>query len=291
MNAPASQPRLPDTLRHLTDDEGARLRKSGRRAWSRPSAICLTCNKHEKSDPAAPEATRYLWYAQGSRRQEDVVEYQCRCTDQYQLFRWMANAGLGMNYMRTSWDDALQMEDAAMDAALDYAANSKYHVSAGNNLMFFSPRSGTGKTFLAAMLTKKLLLEGTDAFFATFPDILDLYSVSWRLDEERAVFNDRVRSVPVLVIDDLGREHPGRSGVAEAMLDAILRSRIADCLPTVVTTNLSAERRASYGDNLVSLLKERMIIVEVGGVDKRDMMLARTHREHELSLSRPIVMT
>lgn len=284
MTALAEQPEPPDALHRLTDAESARLDMGSPRQWRTPEKTCLTCNFQRTGHHG------YRWYAEGSRDTASVVDYRCDCVTQYQLHRWMLHAGIGLNYQRLSWDDALDMGDDALNAALDYAVNADYHISCGNNMCLWSPDLGTGKTYLASMLAKRMLSGGSDVYFATFTGILDLYSSSWRSDEERALFNQRVLSAEVLFIDDLGREHPGRAGVAESMLDHVLRGRISACLPTVLTTNLTPDLFTSYGDNLVSLLSERMITVEVGGTDKRPMMSARVVQEHALQLTRPIVL-
>lgn len=286
----AAQPPLPETVRRLSDADGDRLFSS--RRWDSPKTTCLTCNKEEKIKAGVkPEdATTYRWYALGRRDEASIVEYDCDCVGQYLLYRWMSWAGIGLNYQRTSWEDAHDMPDPPLEAALNYAMNCDYHVSVGNNLIFWSSDPGTGKTFLASVLAKKLLSEGADVQFTVFADLLDLYTDSWRRPEEREHFNSRVRAAEVLFIDDLGREHPGRIPVAEAALESVIRYRVKENLPTVLTTNLNAAELTNYGDKLASLFSERMILVEVGGSDKRKTITARVNAEHELHLSRPIVM-
>lgn len=279
----AQQPPLPDTLLRLSTEQSKRLNLTSARAWTNAKEKCLTCGK-------ANDRT-YKWYAPGARDERNTVRYQCRCADQYRLYRWMSWAGIGLNYQRVDWNDAIGLENSpAMEAVVDYAYHAAYHVNAGNNLILWSKQPGTGKTFCASMLAKRLLYLGFDAYFATLNEILTLYTASWRSETEKAHFDERVRTCDVLFMDDIGREHQGRVDVVISMLDDVFRHRLANCLPIAVTTNLQPEELTAYGKNLVSLLTERMIMVEVEGVDKRPAMSARAVREHELGLTRPIVI-
>lgn len=279
----AQQPPLPDTLVRLSTEQSKRLNLTSARSWTNAKEKCLTCGK-------ANDCT-YKWYALDSRYERDIVDYQCDCVGQYRLYRWMSWAGIGLNYQRVDWNDAIGMKDSpALYAVIDYALHAAYHVNAGNNLILWSKQPGTGKTFLASMLAKRLLHAGVDVYFATLDEILTLYTAGWRSETEKAHFDERVRTCDVLFIDDIGREHPGRADVVISMLDGVVRHRLANCLPIVVTTNYQREELTAYGANLVSLLTERMIIQEVEGADKRPVMSARAVREHELGLTRPIVI-
>ena len=295
MSAPVTfeQPPLPPTLVRLEDSQSQRLRLFNPNPWRNPIEQCRTCSK--ENVPAGSEDGAggiYRWYAGTSRDEADIVLYRCDCRAQFRLYQWMAWAGIGLNYMRTDWFDALDLRDTpAMTAALDYAMNGPYHANAGNNLVLHSPQPGTGKTFLASLMAKRMLWMGLDVYMTTFTGMLDLYTASWRQDDERRFFDERVRGAQVLVVDDVGREPPGRFSVAAPLFEAVLRMRLADCKPTVVTTNLDDDDLNAYGQNTLSLLSERKISVPVIGADKRPLMTARASREHELNLKRPIVIS
>lgn len=279
----AQQPPLPDTLLRLSTEQSRRLNLTSARAWTNAKEKCLTCGKADNST--------YKWYESGSRDEQCIVRYQCNCSAQYRLYRWMSWAGIGLNYQRVDWNDAIGMDDSrAMKIVVDYAFGAARHVNEGNNLILWSKQPGTGKTFLASMLAKRLLSLGVDVYFATLNEILTLYTASWRSETERAHFDERVRTCDVLFVDDIGREHPGRAEVVISMLDDVFRHRLANCLPIAVTTNLQQEELTAYGANLVSLLTERMYIAEVEGTDKRPAMTARAVKEHTLGLTRPIVI-
>lgn len=279
----AQQPPLPDTLLRLSTEQSTRLNLTSARSWTNAKQQCLTCGKANGST--------YMWYETGSRDEQHIVRYRCDCTAQYRLYRWMSWAGIGLNYQRVDWNDAIGMGDSkAMQIVLDYAMDVDSNVNEGNNLILWSKQPGTGKTFLASVLAKRLLAAGADVYFATLNEILTLYTASWRSETEKAHFDERVRTCDVLFVDDIGREHPGRADVVISMLDDVFRHRLANCLPIAVTTNLQIEELSAYGVNLVSLLTERMYIAEVDGIDKRPAMSERAVREKTLHLTRPIVI-
>lgn len=97
---------------------------------------------------------------------------------------------------------------------------------------------GCGKTHLAAAIGHVALAHGAPVLFAAVPDLLDHLRAAFR--PESAVDYDArfelVRSVALLVLDDLGSE----SGTpwAREKLYQIINHRYVERLPTVITTNV-----------------------------------------------------
>jgi DNA replication protein DnaC len=141
-------------------------------------------------------------------------------------------------------------------------------------------------------MAKELMSRGEDLYFTQFNTLIDNFTAGWRDEEERHWFIRRVRNAGVLVVDDMGREGENRSiPMIEAMLDELVRHRVADNRPTLLTTNKDADWfRARYGRNVVSLLTETNEWVEVPGNDYRPRMLERLRQERALGLSRPVMV-
>ncbi len=97
---------------------------------------------------------------------------------------------------------------------------------------------GCGKTHLAvAIANARLEQYGEQVLFTTAPDLLDILRATFG-PESDATFDayfERMRKVPLLVLDDLGVENP--SGWAKEKLFQLLNDRHVNRLPTVVTTN------------------------------------------------------
>jgi DNA replication protein DnaC len=203
----------------------------------------------------------------------------------------MLNAGLGLWHQRLSWQDVEDVRGDVLSALGEYLENHVANIRAGLGLVLWSPDRGTGKTLLAVLATKTLLAGGVDCYFTQFSEMIDTFSAGWRDEAERAWFNRRIRNAQMLVIDDLGREHKGRSEVVESMLDQVIRHRVANALPTLMTTNYSPQEiQGGYGPNVMSLLYERSLWVEVPGRDYRSRSNERARLEIQQGLIRPITV-
>lgn len=104
-------------------------------------------------------------------------------------------------------------------------------------LSFFG-NYGCGKTHLAAAIANAVLLRREPVLFVVVPDLLDHLRATYgplsttSYDE----LFQRVRTVPLLVLDDLGTEDP--TPWAKEKLYQIVNHRYNEALPTVFTTNL-----------------------------------------------------
>jgi DNA replication protein DnaC len=96
---------------------------------------------------------------------------------------------------------------------------------------------GCGKTHLAAAIANQALERGQAVLFMPVPDLLDYLRATYapnspvRYDERF----DEVRSVPLLILDDLGTQ--SSTPWAQEKLFQILNSRYTARLPTVITSN------------------------------------------------------
>lgn len=100
---------------------------------------------------------------------------------------------------------------------------------------------GCGKTHLAAAVGNECLRRGEVVLFITVPDLLDHLRSTFGPNAESAYDEtfERIRSAPLLILDDLGAESP--SQWAREKLFQLLNYRYSHRLPTVVTTNVDLE--------------------------------------------------
>lgn len=100
---------------------------------------------------------------------------------------------------------------------------------------------GSGKTHLAASIANVQQERGQDVLFVTVPDLFDYLRTAFK-PELNTSFDRRfqlVKNVPLLILDDLGVENPGRW--AQEKLFQILNHRYLARLPTVITTSKTLE--------------------------------------------------
>lgn len=286
----------PRTIRTLTDRESHALdARTQMRAFT--PANCITCHG----------AKTFRWLSDqgivvaGHR----VLDYDCRCVDQYVLLRYLLHCGIPLGYQRLGWSDLTYLSDDASSAAMDYIDHQQAYVSAGFGLVIWGDR-GNGKSLLAYLLLKRLIADGVNVYATTFADMVSNFRGTWRDKEQEAWFSSTVRNAGVLFIDDLGREYtPGQAGqvqqpqrednrpgaVAESMLEAVIRGRVSNAQPTIITTNFTPEQiQHGYGGHVTSLLGEKAIYVEVTGTDRRQEMNRRELEYAKQGLTRPLVL-
>jgi DNA replication protein DnaC len=109
--------------------------------------------------------------------------------------------------------------------------------------LVFTGGYGCGKTHLAAAIANQQIEAGNRVLFVTVPDLLDhLRRAFGSADDEEGDYSSRfeeVRSVPLLILDDLGIESP--TPWATEKLYQVLNYRYNARMPTVITTNHSLE--------------------------------------------------
>ncbi len=127
--------------------------------------------------------------------------------------------------------------------------------------LVFLGESGRGKTHLAAAIANYRLDAGDTVCFANVPDLLDELRATFAPDasERFDVLLQRMREVPVLILDDLGAHQT--TPWAQEKLYQILNDRYEGRMPTVVTTNTEMSRldprlASRLGDLHISVMYE-----------------------------------
>ncbi len=116
--------------------------------------------------------------------------------------------------------------------------------------------SGRGKTRLAAAIGNYRREADPGVLFVIVPDLLDRLRSAFNPQNPKAydeVF-ERVRNVPLLILDDLGSQ-TGTPWAEEKMFQ-LLNHRYNACLPTVVTTSVTAK---DLDKRLVSRLTDQQV--------------------------------
>ena len=156
--------------------------------------------------------------------------------------------------------------DAALRAAQSFAGEP-----AGS--LLFTGGHGTGKTCLAAAAANHLMEQGSPVLFAFVPDLLDQlrggYADDAALSHDELF--DQVKSVPALVLDDIG-SHNGTPW-AEEKLFQVVNHRYLNGLPTILTSSTPLER---LDGRLQSKLTDprNAVVIDMGGAARvRDVSL------------------
>jgi DNA replication protein DnaC len=157
------------------------------------------------------------------------------------------------------------------EAAVDHEARWDVWHNRSRSLLLYGPY-GTGKTGLAvALLRGYVEQEGEPALFTTVPDLLDRIRRSYggTADEPERKLLDHAKTVPFLVLDDLGAERV-TDWVAERLF-VIINARHDEDLPTIFTSNLDPEELGGHlGERTTWRIVEMSDVVQVDGPNLRD---------------------
>ena len=150
-----------------------------------------------------------------------------------------------------------------------YADHFAEYMKRGVGLFFMGP-VGTMKTSMAVAVAQEVMRMGKRVFFISMAELLDtILTMSRKRDATEAIaFEDRIRQVRLLIIDDMGAEYP-RDWITNKV-DAIITARYNRMLPVIITTNLSpGEAEERYKLRTYDRIKSSSIVIKTTGTSRR----------------------
>jgi len=111
---------------------------------------------------------------------------------------------------------------------------------------------GVMKTSLAIAILLKHIYSGGKGLFIPMASLLDTIFSLKAIDKEKwAKFEEDLRNLPLIVIDDLGAEYSGGEGWVKTKVDSIITERYNNMLPVIITTNLEIEdMQGTYAERI-----------------------------------------
>lgn len=148
--------------------------------------------------------------------------------------------------------------------------------------------TGTGKTFMACCIANALIDRGIGALVTTMDRLIGAMRENY--EANKADILERIQSIPLLVLDDLGRER-STEYVCEK-IDEIVDARYTAGRPTIVTTNKTMEAMKEPQEQLKRaydrLLEMCAPVAVVGGsrrqeigARKREAIMAMMRQEEQ----------
>lgn len=160
--------------------------------------------------------------------------------------------------------------------AEEYCLDWKNVKKEGLGVTFYG-KPGVGKSYISFCIANYLMERMVPVVATSSVALINrIYESYGKYGEEGEL--EIVRSLnnaDLLILDDLGAEHEGRTGKEKQIIYSILDSRSRSNKPTIITTNLSLEqlRAKLTGQDGVTRTYERLIEMcvpfEVKGVSKR----------------------
>ena len=179
--------------------------------------------------------------------------------------------------------DAIERRGLPSDAVIrknyvqvqDYVAHLSENIKNGYGLIL-TGGYGTMKTTLAVAVLRSHIDTGGNGLFLPMCSMMDnLFTMREMSREEWARYEKRIRSTPLLVLDDLGSEDTDKSWV-RAKADSIITERYNKMLPIIVTTNLTQDELLNtYSGRIVDRLRNTSRCLTFGTGSQRRVMGAK----------------
>lgn len=161
--------------------------------------------------------------------------------------------------------------------ALTYIRRLTEAISRGGGLLLWGD-NGVGKTALAVVIQKQARRMGFTGLFIRSADLLRAdMNKQWFDSTHTQTVYERARSVDLLVLDDMGKEHHAPSGYAAGyapdMLEDLVRDRSSRLRSMIVTTNMTPTEIKSdsiYKGSMSEILKGSTMALKFTGPDHRE---------------------
>jgi DNA replication protein DnaC len=210
----------------------------------------------------------------GFRYQEETnTAYDCRCRPQRIALAKARSlsAVLPRRYRDVSFDrpPVTQIDPPEVVAhTRRFAASIGERLDAGRGLWFMGP-VGTGKTTLAMLVSKAALEAGRSVAIYSLPRLLNEIRDTHRAERSHVELLDRLTSVDLLHIDDVGAERTTDWVLEE--LYSIVNGRYEEQRSIVITTNIMNrdELCQQITERTVSRLTEMCDELPLVGPDRR----------------------
>lgn len=211
---------------------------------------------------------------------------------------WIRSSGLPLHLIGWELSDCIEVSADVKSVINGWLASVKSgkiinaigERSCGRGVAFYgSP--GRGKTTVAAAIIQEAmrtfsqdvfsLNDVRPCYFITYASLVDLKGLTMEEYVDESTDNlfagimgehkDEYRNIKILVIDDVGREHPSGSGWNKNLLHHVLRSRFNKGLPTIVTSNILQKNWEDwYGEATGSFTHEAFANIELNS-EKGDL--------------------
>lgn len=186
----------------------------------------------------------------------------------------LEKAGILKRYQWVTFE-SLDNRGIPLQSQGSYAAIKEYAETLGENVkqgvgLLMTGSYGTLKTTFAVAVLRHWLELGHSGLMVPMCSLMDnLFTMRAQNIEEWARYENKLRRVSLLVLDDLGGENTDQSWVL-SKVDSIVTERYNRMLPIIATTNLSpAELKGTYSGRIIDRLRSTSKFMVFDGKSRR----------------------
>lgn len=204
---------------------------------------CKKCGEAKQLKLPIPETlwdklgeTRVVFRACACRRAELHLEEEVRReTERLDNIKKLRRRGIeDEKYLECTFERDDKQEAQIREICLKYV-NKWDEVKEQNIGLAFVGDVGTGKTFYAAAIANAIIDKGVAAIITTIPALHTGMTANY--GENRDFILNQIRSIPLLVLDDVGVERSTPTAMENAY--TIINERYKAHKPLIITTNVS----------------------------------------------------
>lgn len=119
-----------------------------------------------------------------------------------------------------------------------YVDNLEVNLKSGKGLILRGP-AGTGKTSIAVSILKQAMALGKGCLMISMPNLLDnMFTLSKGDNVAYLSYEQKLRNIPLLLLDDFGAEYSKSDWVA-SKVESVIIDRYNRMKPIILTTNYS----------------------------------------------------
>jgi DNA replication protein DnaC len=197
----------------------------------------------------------------------------CECAKKFERYVTLLFCGIEQEYWDKTLDD-FKGDKLAKGIIIDYIENLKNAYEYGLSLGLSGPH-GVGKTLASNLILIAALDTKYKIYNITLAELLKLIKKPFTDDDTESIrlYNEKVKNVDFLVVDDLGDEYTPKDFGAFCIseMSLLFRHRRRNCFPTIITTNLTKkDLEDKYGSSLSSLMKSNFKFITLSGRDYRE---------------------
>ena len=237
---------------------------------------CTTCR-----------GTKVVRTWEGAPLHSEVVEFPCNCVEQMLLHRHLGMRGITKAFRTKGFKDLYWVKPEVRATLAEWNTNPVER--AQRTLGLILTGDSDGKTLIATLLQRLLIVNGMDAFLLpmsafTAEGVLN----NWKheaYEEVQEFWHHSIRGVPMLIIDHIEGAAMANDWV-KAKLDNLIRFRAENEMMTIITAKSPKLVRGSLpaGSDLVDTFGVLSVLSDRYPKDEIDQ------RELAERISRPVVL-
>lgn len=226
----------------FSPDEYAEL--NSRKSYTRFEGKCPTCDDSGEY--------KYDGVIKECEKDFDGICIQKKLFMRYEL------ANIPYKYQRISWEIFDTQPEARLQADR-YISNLDKAVRAGLGMYIYSEGLGTGKTLIACNILKEAVKNNYKAYFCPFFELVNINI------ENRSSIEKKLEDCDIICIDDVtaGTASEKQSDLFRYVLEKVIRDRVHNSMPIVLTSNLNKNQLMKSYDRVFSLVVSSCITVEL----------------------------